>query len=149
MFTTNGTSIKKTLRFKAVILPCKKCQGRCCRPPIFLGKIDIIKLKGVRRKFKFVEAKIAGFDIVAEGMCPFFQENIGCTLKKNIKPIDCILFPLSYREKEGRFKFYLNNLCPFTTEFPESWIIETKRWARRHLKEWSDLERKAYLERQK
>lgn len=128
---------------------CKRCKGKCCRPPIYLGQVDVDRLIAAGKKFKIERTDEAGFDLISSDKCPFLKEDVGCTLESDLKSIDCILFPLAFTESNDGFKFYLNKLCPFFKEIPRDWIKETKKWARVRLKDWSKSERRTYAERQK
>ena len=114
----------------------------------FLGLRDVEKLKKTGRNLKIESAGKGGFDLIHEGQCPFLEEGVGCTLSNDLKPLDCILYPLSFTEDNGGLEFYLNDLCPYFNEAPDGWIEETKRWAIDALKSWTKEERKTYASRQ-
>lgn len=130
-------------------LLCKKCNGKCCKPPIFLGYSDIKKLKKTGKIFEYKKNKTGGYDLISKDKCPFLKEGLGCTLEKKLKPFDCLLFPLAFKENKEKFIFYLNKICPCWKTLPHYWIVQTKRVANRKLKDWTVKERDAYCERQK
>lgn len=133
------------MNFKQI---CKKCNGKCCHGRIFLGAVDVEKLKSAGKKIKIRKAGKAGFDLISDGKCPFFKEKIGCTLEEGLKPIDCTLYPLAFLENSERFTFYLNKRCPYYKQVPKDWIEKTKTWAQKKLKAWSKEEREIYIKRQ-
>lgn len=135
---------------KSMASLCRTCQGRCCQPPIFLGQYDVDKLR--RKGFDFDIEPVpqgAGYDLISEGNCPFLKKGIGCTLEEEDKPIDCLIFPLTFSEENlGQFKFYPSKHCLFFKQIPDSWIQQTTREGEKKILKWSVEERKTYIKRQ-
>lgn len=128
---------------------CRICLGKCCQPPIFLGQKDVEKLRKAGKQFNYKKAKNAGFDLVSDGKCPFLKIGKGCTLDRDLKPIDCVLYPLVFKIKEdGSIEYYLNKGCPYFKDVPNDWIEETKKWIQTKMDEWSSQEKDAYYKRQ-
>ena len=124
-------------------LICKKCGGKCCKSTIFLTQKDIDKWKPFEGKFATIK-KEAGFMLVHKGKCPFLNTETGCTLNENMKPFDCILFPLAFTYKNETINFYLDKKCPYINEISKDWIDETKKWALEQLQDWSEEEKITY-----
>lgn len=127
---------------------CKKCQGGCCTT-VFLGKYDIEKLKKAGKHFNIKKVE-GGHEFVEteNGKCPFLNEGIGCILSDDLKPLDCILFPLAFKMEGKNIKFFLNTKCPYFSEIPVDWINKTMKWFELHINQWSEDEIKTYIKRQ-
>lgn len=57
-------------------------------------------------------------------LCPYLDENVGCTLNEDDKPIDCKMWPLRVMRKEDNI--YLT-LAPFCKGLSSKDISEVKR----------------------
>ena len=128
---------------------CRVCGGFCCTT-VFLGKSDIKKLNKAGKVVQYQKVE-GGHEFVktAHGKCPFLKEGIGCVLPEELKPFDCILYPLAFTKKNGSFEFYVNTKCPYYKEIPKDWIKKTILWFNDKIKEWTDEEIEAYIARQK
>lgn len=132
---------------------CKQCGGECCYFDVFLSKNDLRKLGPFKFHFR-TRKNNSGFTTFYKnaGTCPFLKKNRGCILPENRKPLDCSLFPLTFFYKNKRIKFYANKDCAFLHKIPKTWIIRTKKLARRELKHWSEKEKRSlskYVEEHK
>lgn len=129
---------------------CKKCQGKCCKETVVLTQKDINKLN-VKYKNWFrvineetnLEEPPGHIVLKKNHACPFLGEN-GCILEENMKPFDCLFFPLAFVYKKGKLSFYLNKKCPYYEEIPKKWVQKTKKWAQEQLKFWTEKEKLFY-----
>ena len=90
---------------------CKKC-GKCCdiikEMPLFLSEKEYADLKN--KGYKFETCPTDQGHVITE--CPFTSEK-GCILSKEIKPLDCDMFPLMFIYKNKQWEFYDNLLNEF------------------------------------
>ncbi len=126
---------------------CKKCSERgleCCGSKLFLVEDEIKKLKNFKKDLRYRKDR-AGFTFVhnrtgGRYRCQFWTDK-GCVLSDDLKPFDCLLFPLNMIYKDSEITFYLNKNCSGFDFIPEKWIIETKKFALEKLKGWSEQEK--------
>lgn len=129
---------------------CKKCQGLCCKATVVVTQNDLDKLnKKYKGTFKIIneetgrEKPPGHFILTKNHVCPFLGEK-GCILEENMKPFDCLFFPLAFIYRNGKLSFYLNKHCPFYMEIPKDQLLKTKKWAQKQLKSWTEKEKLFY-----
>lgn len=127
---------------------CKECQGYCCTT-VFLGQSDVDKLTKAGKNFR-TKKLVVGYELekASEGNCPFLEVGKGCTLNEELKPFDCVLFPLAFTKTGEKYTFYLNKKCPYFNQAPKEWIDKTIIWALDNINNWSQDEIEAYIKRQ-
>jgi len=105
---------------------CKEC-GKCCdiikEMPLFLSKKEYGDLKNAGYEFEVFDVD-EGY--IINDTCPFVSDK-GCTLPKELKPLDCEMFPLAFVFKNGKFEFYLNKKCPYWDKISKEWIEKTRK----------------------
>jgi hypothetical protein len=147
---------------------CKKCKhSDCCSVPFFafvsnFEKEKIIKyLKSIKNAMKdeklFEKFKVEGlngeyFYKISKknnGKCIFLRDNKSCLIQ-NVKPLDCILWPLTfdYMQKTKEIIIYIGN-CFSITEMKRmkilnNWIQDQKKLLLSRIKEYSTSELIAY-----
>ncbi len=96
----------------------------------------------VKRLKRKVYDKIPGYMIQDDQKkCPFLDLKIGCTLKHEDKPLDCRMFPIAFKYKDGKATFYLNKRCKYWKEIPREWVLATKKWAGKAIAELTEEEK--------
>lgn len=126
---------------------CKKCQGYCCKLPVFITERDIDHLKKYGKEIKvhneFTGANKAPGYLVQDDQkkCSFLNLETGCTLEHEDKPFDCRVFPVTFKYKNGEVTFYFNKECKYWKEIPFSWALETKKWAEKVVDELTEEEK--------
>ena len=116
---------------------CLKC-GTCCheipgspgakRIPLYPEEVDLLIEIAKERGIKFavkedlvfpdelnLKILILTYRIILDpaGHCPFFKNNIGCTIHK-IKPFACQAYPLSLKRLDAfQFEITIDPLCKF------------------------------------
>lgn len=147
---------------------CKKCKhSDCCSVPFFafvsnIEKEKILKyLKSIKSSIKdevlFENFKVAGlngehFYKISKknnGKCIFLRNNKSCLIQK-IKPLDCILWPLTfdYMQKTKEIIIYIGN-CFSINEMKRmkilnNWIQDQKSLLLSRIKEYTKSELIAY-----
>lgn len=129
---------------------CKKCAERdqsCCNFKLFLTKDEIEKIKEFKPNLKYKKDG-PGFSLVrntnkGRHRCQFLTET-GCILPKELKALDCEIFPLNIIYKNHQTEFYLSKYCQFYKEIPEQWIEEMKITALEKFNSWSEEEKQHY-----
>jgi Fe-S-cluster containining protein len=123
---------------------CTKCRGKCCHDScIFvtakekeiLNKILPIKTKKEEHLFLMYKQNKA---------CPFLIKGKGCSLKEELKPVDCTVFPLYFTVEKGRIKFWKSKDCHYYKEIPTSYVKSNITSVLKKLKSWSKKEKQSY-----
>src|SRR3989338_5467745 len=126
---------------------CKKCSEKgetCCNFKLFLFKDEIKNLKKYKPDLKYLKTK-SGFSLIrdkknSQFRCQFLTDK-GCSLSEELKPLDCVLFPMVIIHKNSEIIFYINKDCPYAKSIPKEWIEKTKRYALEKFKTWSEEEK--------
>ena len=129
---------------------CKECSEKgetCCIFKLFLTEDEIKILKKYNPELKYKRTK-SGFSFVRDKRdsqlkCQFLTDK-GCSLPEELKPLDCILFPLVIIYKNSEIIFHLNKDCPCLKFIPKEWIEKTKKQALEKFKTWSEEEKINY-----
>ncbi|MDP2736866.1 MAG: hypothetical protein Q8O59_03780 [bacterium] len=125
---------------------CEKCGGGCCHGyEIFLIEPEVKKIIKSGLQFKYKKEGSGFLTVLGKRFdCFFLKAGLGCILKKDQKPFDCDLFPLSFIYKQGKFKFYLLKECPYYKKISQTKIKQMKKIALVKLKKWNEAEIKTY-----
>lgn len=129
---------------------CKKCVEKddcCCNYKLFLAKNEIDALKKFKSEIKY-KKYMSGYTLIrnkskGKFRCQLLTEN-GCSIPENLKPLDCILFPLNINYKNREIEFYLSKYCMFYEKIPENWIKKTKALALERFNTWNEQEKIDY-----
>ena len=121
---------------------CSKCKGECCEGYIFITKKEYDKLKSLNSKLR-VRKEGAGF-IVSNRSCLFLNKKTGCILPEKDRPLDCMIFPLSFVYKGKKLHFYLNKYCDHIHKIPKAWSLKNMKAVKSRLGRWSSAEKKSY-----
>jgi len=107
---------------------CKECR-KCCdivkTIPIFLSEQEYEGLKSTGKDFKVFKVDY-GYLLDTEKGCPFVSNEL-CTLSKELKPLDCAMFPLICTYKNDKWEFHISDKCPYKDKISKQWIEETKK----------------------
>jgi len=150
---------------------CKECNGLCCKQAEFtvfdweLRNIPIDKkLLKIRKnwgnKEKSKDIKIERISM--GGKCNFLGNN-GCILKINIRPLDCISYPIFPIIKYGRdekkeiYGMMVHKSCPFSKKISKDknllksvrryWEIELKKIKKKDIRDWFGDKRNYWLDK--
>ncbi len=129
---------------------CKKCGGRCCRETgknagITASRFELKRLEAgynfMKGYIKTPYGKISMIKFM-KNTCPFLGKT-GCSLKPEVRPLGCRLFPLTFLIERGKLRFYLSAFCPCAREAVKLkvWVRKQIRDARRELRRWTKREK--------
>jgi Fe-S-cluster containining protein len=121
---------------------CRRCRGECCEGLVFLTKGEYEKLKLLNKRLR-VKTEGACF-LISNRICPFLDKKTGCILAEKDRPLDCIIFPLSFTYRAKKLSFYLNKYCDHIHKIPKGWALKNMRQVKSRLKQWSSAEKKSY-----
>lgn len=119
---------------------CKNCQFCCVFKRESLWELPVFPEEVYERIIADDEAKKEDFEIVLiDGMafarmkledkyktddpeetvpCLFLDENSGCTLDNDDKPLECKIWPLRVMDKDGKLVVAFETICPELGEAP-------------------------------
>jgi len=121
---------------------CIKCDGLCCKGPIFVSLCDIARLRaaGIAATIKSDGA----FRTLAlrQGRCQFLERD-GCALPRSVRPLDCRVFPVVF-VADSTTRFFLSEKCPFLSSIPSSWVDTQRAVVLDEISQWATEDVSAY-----
>ena len=111
---------------------------------------DLLRLSRLKEAgYEFEAEEIVGGYVVSYGIdnCPFLDDKTGCILPKDLKPLDCTVFPLLFKFKNNRLEIYVSGECPHLFKLNKEQIDESIKELEKGLKNWSDDSKRAYTRR--
>lgn len=134
---------------------CQICGQQCCRNSEKFGKIALsehdyqtIKDETDYKDFvQKIESEHGWIYLIKikNNNCIFLKENGKCSIHA-VKPLDCKIYPVLFKYKNGDITFFISERCPFHDQVTPNFVEGAKKEALNELKKWNEENLIGYTE---
>ncbi len=122
---------------------CTRCGHKCCQKTPFFYKIDIDLIKKKYNNLQFEKKAKNIYILKGHKSSPcFFFDNGMCRLQE-IKPLNCVAFPLIYKiiKNKSQIKWHLDKKCPAAPKVSKKFIDEGIKIYLKEIKKFASISR--------